>query len=90
MSFNERFGILLQAQYDAKRSGRIRNFHQQAKFSQPFACIEDVDYAADRKLDAGLIGELASCFCPINRYQSKSVPTISCVVFSTLHTGCLQ
>jgi len=67
MSFNERFGILLQAQYDAKRSGRIRNFHQQAKFSQPFACIEDVDYAADRKLDAGLIGELASCSFVSNR-----------------------
>ncbi len=67
MSFNERFGILLQAQYDIKRSNKIRNFHQQAKFSQPFACVEDVDHAADRKLDAGLIGELASCSFVSNR-----------------------
>lgn len=61
MTFDERLAMLLQAQCDLKRSNSIASMNAKAKFSQPGACIEDIDYSEDRGLDKRLILELASC-----------------------------
>ena len=79
MPFNERLGVLLQSQVDAKRSNKITNLHRNAKFALPDACIEDRDWSDNRKLDAQLIYELAkvpllvryrhrvAVYCPIQK-----------------------
>ena len=67
LSFNERLSTLLQAQYDLKRSNKIKNLHAQAKFALPEACMEDIDYSPDRELDPGYLGTLASCSFVANK-----------------------
>lgn len=61
LSFDERFGLLLGAERDLKRSNKMQNCLNLAKFSQPDACIEDIIYDADRKLDKDAIVKLSTC-----------------------------
>lgn len=59
ISFDDRFGMLVDDQWSSRRSNRITNLTQKAKFKFPDACIENIDYSADRKLDRELIAEIA-------------------------------
>lgn len=61
LSFNERLGILLQAECDQKRNNKIRNCNRLARFAQPQACVEEIIYDADRSLDRDGMARLASC-----------------------------
>ncbi|NCA78073.1 MAG: AAA family ATPase, partial [Alphaproteobacteria bacterium] len=59
ISFDDRFGMLVDEQWSSRRTNRIVNLIQKAKFKFPDACIENIDYAPDRKLDRELIASIA-------------------------------
>lgn len=61
IAFDERLGYLLGAEDNRKRDTRTRTRHSMAHFAQPFACIEDIIYDADRALDKACLLRLASC-----------------------------
>lgn len=61
LSFNDRLELLLGAERDLKRSNKIRNCHNLAKFAQPHAYIEDIIYDADRGLEKEQLLKLSSC-----------------------------
>lgn len=61
LSFEERLGLMVDAEYTKRRQNRIDRMLSKAKFSLAHACIEDISYRPDRKLDRNLILELASC-----------------------------
>jgi DNA replication protein DnaC len=61
MSFVERISLLVDAEYLKKRNGRAQLRHRQARFAQGDACIEGIDYAADRDLNKDSVLRLASC-----------------------------
>ena len=61
LSFEERFGILVDAQYNRRKDNRLKRLIQQAGFEQPDACIADIDYHSGRKLNRQLISRLACC-----------------------------
>ncbi|MDD3917940.1 MAG: ATP-binding protein, partial [Synergistaceae bacterium] len=44
-----------------RQHGRLQRLINGAKFENPTACIEDIRYDDDRKLDRNFILELASC-----------------------------
>jgi DNA replication protein DnaC len=61
MAFEERFGILVDAEWDTRRNNRLGRLIRDAGYAVPEACLEDVEYHADRNLDKGMITRLGSC-----------------------------
>ena len=61
MAFEERFGLLVDAEWSARKSNRLKRLIKNAGYSISGACIENIAYHADRKLDKALIARLATC-----------------------------
>jgi DNA replication protein DnaC len=61
LSFEERFGLLVDAEWARRKSNRLRKLIQSADFHFPGACVEDIEYHQDRKLDRSLITKLSAC-----------------------------
>lgn len=61
MSFDERFGLLVDSEYLSRENRRLARLLREAKLRISDACIEDIDYPAARKLDKTLIRKLATC-----------------------------
>lgn len=60
LTFEDRFNLLIDEEYATKRSSRLQRLIQQAKFREPSAAIEDIEYHPDRRLDKKLMLELAT------------------------------
>ena len=63
LSFEDRFGMLVDRQWENMRNNKLVKLHKQAAFRYPNACMEDIEYLPDRKLDKSLLLELST-----NRY----------------------
>jgi len=61
MSFEERVGLMVDAEWNARRNNRLKRLIRSAGFSIPGACLEDVEYHPDRELDKALITRLGTC-----------------------------
>jgi DNA replication protein DnaC len=61
LGFEERFGCLVDAEWAARKSNRMTRLIRKAAFEFPGACLENVEYHADRKLDQALIVRLGTC-----------------------------
>lgn len=61
LSFEERFGLLVDAEYTARKNNRLKRLIRSAGYSQPDAALEDIEYHADRHLDRSLLARLGSC-----------------------------
>lgn len=61
LSFDERFGLLVDAEYLARENKRLATRLREAKLKLSQACVEDIDYPAKRDLDKALIRQLAGC-----------------------------
>jgi len=61
LSFEERFNLLIDAQWDSRKNNRLDRLIRNAGFAQPNACLEDVEYHADRQLDKSFITRLGTC-----------------------------
>jgi DNA replication protein DnaC len=58
LSFDERFGLLVDREWTARQDRRLARLLKAAHLKLP-ACPEDIDYAAPRGLDRALVHELA-------------------------------
>lgn len=61
MTFDERFAMIVDAEWDSRRINKRTRLLRQAAFSDPEANVIDIRYDADRKLDKARIAELANC-----------------------------
>jgi len=61
LAFEERFGLLVDAEWSARKSNRLKRLIKNATYAIPSACVEDIAYHADRKLDKALIARLSGC-----------------------------
>jgi len=61
LSFEERFGLLVDAEYTARKSNRLARLIKSAGYAFPNACLEDIEYHADRGLDKAMIARLSTC-----------------------------
>ena len=61
MSFEERFQLLIDHEYDRRKSNTLKRLIKSANFQDSQACIEDIEYHEDRKLEKMRILELSSC-----------------------------
>ena len=61
LSFEDRFGMLVDNEYTSRKNNRLKRLIKNAQFDQPSASIADIDYTSGRKLNKDLIRRLASC-----------------------------
>lgn len=61
LSFAERFGMLVDAEWSDRRSRKLTRLIRGAQFHDPNACVENIEYHDDRKLDQALIAKLSTC-----------------------------
>jgi len=60
LSFDERFGLLVDAEWLARENARLTRTLKTAKLKLSQACLEAIDYAARRELDKALVRQLAT------------------------------
>lgn len=61
LGFDERFGLLVDVEYLVRENKRLTRRLREAKLKLSQACVEDIDYPAQRGLDKALIRQLATC-----------------------------
>jgi DNA replication protein DnaC len=61
LAFDERFGMLVDAEWLHRENKRIAAALRDAKLRLTSACVEDIDYPLHRELDRAQIRQLASC-----------------------------
>lgn len=61
LSFEERFGLIVDAEWAKRQSTKLNRIIKLAHFSNPEACVENIEYHPDRKLDKALILRLSTC-----------------------------
>lgn len=60
LTFEERFGIMVEKEWLARKNSRIKRLIHAASLGMA-ACIEDIDYTIDRKIDKKVIQKLSTC-----------------------------
>ena len=59
LSFDERFGLIVEAEWRGKCNAKLNRLLKAAKLRCPAACLEDIDFDDLRKLDRALIARLS-------------------------------
>ena len=60
LSFEERFSILVDAEWMSRQNKKLKRLLKAANLRNPEACLEDVDFAPTRKLDRAAIARLSN------------------------------
>lgn len=61
VSFEDRFGMMVDIEYTTRKSNRLKKLIHDAGMEQPDASIAAIDYQSGRRLNKSLITRLASC-----------------------------
>ncbi len=61
LTFEDRFGLLVDKEWKKRRNTRLEKLIRSADFRYPNACVESIEYHADRKLDKGQMIALSTC-----------------------------
>jgi len=61
IAFEERFGLMVDAEWTSRKNNRLTRLIRAADYAFPNACLEDIEYHADRQLDKTLITRLGTC-----------------------------
>lgn len=61
LSFEDRFGMLVDKEWDKRKNTKLLKLIQTADFRYPNACMEDIEYHADRKLDKAQMLDFSTC-----------------------------
>lgn len=66
LTFEERFGIMVEKEWMSRKNSRIKRLLHAASLGMA-ACIEDIDYTVDRKIDKKTIQTLSTCSFMVQR-----------------------
>ena len=61
ISFEDRFGMIVDIEYNNRKNNSLRRLIRNAGFDQPGAHISDINYTSGRKLNCTLIERLGTC-----------------------------
>ncbi len=57
MSFQDRLGLAVDREFSRRQHSRLQRLIRAAKFQNATACVEDIFYGDDRKLDSRTLGK---------------------------------
>ena len=77
LAFDERFGMLVDAEWLHRENKRLATALRDAKLRLARACIEDIDYPANRELNRAQIHQLASCRWVVEHQNVRVRPSES-------------
>lgn len=61
MAFEDRLGLLVDAEWNARKNNHLQKLIRQATFSDPGACLENVEYLPDRNLKREELLRFGTC-----------------------------
>lgn len=61
LSFEERFGLMIDAEWARRKNNKLTRLIRKSELHFNDACVEDIEYHADRKLDKAQITRLSTC-----------------------------
>jgi DNA replication protein DnaC len=61
LSFSERFGLLVDHEWDIRKTNSLKRLIRKADFPISGACMEDIEYQSDRKLNKEHLLQLSTC-----------------------------
>ena len=61
LSFEERFGLMIDAEWARRKNNKLTRLIRRSELYFNDACVEDIEYHADRKLDKAQITRLSTC-----------------------------
>lgn len=61
LAFEERIALMVDAEWNKRQQNKLQKLIKLATFSQPSACIENIEYLPDRKLDKAQLLRFATC-----------------------------
>ena len=61
LSFEDRFGLIVDTEWSKRKNNHLTRLIRNAGFADTNACVENIEYTADRKLDKTQISILATC-----------------------------
>lgn len=61
LSFEDRFGMLVDNEWDKRKSTKLQKLIRSAEFRYPNACMEAIKYHPDQNLDKGQMLEFSTC-----------------------------
>ena len=59
LAFEERFGLMVEAEWLFRHNNKVKRLLGAAKLRCPSACLEDIDFAPERHLDKALVARLS-------------------------------
>ena len=77
VSFEDRFAMLVDAEWSARKSNRLTRLIRNAGYADPAACVENIEYHPERRLDREQILRLASC-CFVQ--EGQNVIFLCCIL----------
>lgn len=69
LSFEERFGLMVDVEWSRRKNNTLHRLIKKATLKYNNACVEDLEYHADRKLDQIQISRLATCKYIIDKHN---------------------
>jgi len=61
LSFKDRFGLIVDIEWSKRKNNHLTRLIRNAGLTDTSACVENIEYTADRKLDKTQISTLATC-----------------------------
>lgn len=61
LSFEERLGLLVAAEWNRRQTNKVNRFIRNARFSAPSATVEAIEYYEDRQLDRSQMLRFSTC-----------------------------
>lgn len=61
LSFEERLGLLVTAEWNRRQTNKVNRFIRNARFSAPSASVEAIEYYEDRQLDKSQMLRFSTC-----------------------------
>ena len=61
MGFEERVALLVDAEWNSRQNNKLTRCIRDARFAEPGAAVEDIEYYEDRRLDKAQLLRFATC-----------------------------
>jgi len=61
LAFEERVGLMVDQEWTVRKNNHMNRLMKEAGFSVPGACVENIEYVPERKLNKELITTLSTC-----------------------------